>query len=188
MKQGAVTSPAPKASPVEVVHALMERAKTDPSIHNVGPHVIRVVPVMGTCDACIASVEALASQLLSTSFPLRKEGAAKESFAVQLEAHTPRIRDTSAQDLVRRVAEVVPKESYKVDLAYPDKFILLLVVGQNVMISVVDDWVRRPWRGMRWRRRRPLALTLTLARPPQHELHKYNLKRCQEEAASDVAY
>ena len=57
--------------PVEVVHALMERAKNDPSIHNVGPHVIRVVPVMGTCDASIVAVEALASQLLPSSFPVR---------------------------------------------------------------------------------------------------------------------
>ena len=147
-----------KGAPTDIAHALMERAHDDPLFARLGPHVIRVVPVMGTCDASIAAVEALAAQLLPASFPAEGVAGKNPTFCVMIELHSPRIRDTTPQDLVRRVANAVPR-SYRVDLTHAEKTIALLVVGQNVCMAVLSDW---------------------------HSLHKYNLKRNQEEGFSKI--
>ena len=91
----------------------MERAGKDPSVARLGPHVIRVLPVESACDASIDAVQAMAAKVLPRHFPeAHEEGV---SFAVMSETHSPRVRDTSTADLVRRVAATVPR-SYRVDL------------------------------------------------------------------------
>jgi hypothetical protein len=95
----------------------------------------------------------MAKRSLPRHFP---EEGQSFTFGVYPETHSPRLKDTSVGDLVRRVADVVPR-THKVDLApeRQQKTVLLACVGQNVMLSVVDDW---------------------------HAFHKYNIREVRKEA------
>jgi hypothetical protein len=141
------------------VHRLLDDVSEDPiNTRKVGEHLTRILPVTSVSGASVADVERLAHTVLDPRFPSTKtESGETETFAVRAETHSPRIRDSSPGDLVRRVADIVPK-SYKVDLSEHTKAtVLLMLVGQNAMLSVVDDW---------------------------HALHKYNLRAVRAEAMS----
>ena len=45
-----------------------------------------------------------------------------------------------ATDVMRLVADFVPKDSYRVDLESPERTILVVVAGGSAMMSVVKGW------------------------------------------------
>jgi hypothetical protein len=130
---------APMGDPVTVAHSVMEGVITDPNRARIGEHLMRLVPVEDSSGSSIAEVEALAKRVVPKHF----NEDAPVLFAVRPEAHSPRLKDASVNDLVRRVADTVPS-SCKVELSPTPhegrKTIVLAAVGQNVVLSVVDDW------------------------------------------------
>jgi THUMP domain len=125
----------------------------DPLKGHVGEHLVRLVPVEDTCGNAAKEVTALAQRISHKHFPASGQPL---FFAVRPELHSPRLMDTTVNDLVRRVADAVPP-IHRVELSphKTHKTIVLECVGQNTMMSVVDDW---------------------------HAMHKYNLRELRKEA------
>ncbi len=94
-----------------------------------GEHLTRVMPVEDTAGASVSEVEKLAGRVLPQHFPEQGESF---TFAVRPETHSPRVKDSSPGDLVRRVADVVPR-NHKVDLSTKQqKTVLLMLVGVRI--------------------------------------------------------
>lgn len=132
--------------PVHVTHALMEGVIKDPSKGRIGEHLMRLVPVEDCSGSSIADVETMAKRVLPKHFQAGGDKAAEKPgglFAVRPEVHSPRLQDTTVNDLVRRVADAVPRD-YKVELSSTPhegrKTIVLACCGQNVCMAVVDDF------------------------------------------------
>ena len=125
--------------PVTIAHSVLEGVLTDPNKARIGEHLMRLVPVEDCSGSSIADVEALAQRVVPKHFNEDKPVL----FAVRAEVHSPRLQDTTVNDLVRRVADTVP-QTCKVELSPTPhegrKTIVLAAVGQNVTMSVVDDW------------------------------------------------
>lgn len=123
-----------KCEPVAIAHRILEKVKDEQSAKALGVHLMRVLPVEDSCSITeVKQIEEMSKKLASKHLP---EGAAPTRFAVRPELHSPNLgAGTNAGDLVRRVAEGVPRV-HTVDLDMPTVVILLMLVGvRRVVVS-----------------------------------------------------
>lgn len=120
---------AKKSSPADIAHRMLEKVKDEPAAKSLGIHLMRVLPVEDSCSLEVAQVEEMATMLASKYLP---ENAKPIRFAVRPEPHSARLPGgTNAGDLVRRVADCVPK-THTVDLNKPELVILLILAGVRI--------------------------------------------------------
>ena len=103
-------------------------------------HTQRIIPVERLAPE--ADLDALAKKLVDEHFPKIPPGERKDplpSFRVHYEEHSPAMH-LHATDVMRRVADFVPKDSYRVDLESPERTILVVVAGGSALMSVVKGY------------------------------------------------
>lgn len=103
-------------------------------------HTQRIIPVESLAPE--ADLDALAKKLVDEHFPEIPPSERKDqipSFRVHYEEHSAAMHLHST-DVMRRVADFVPKDSYRVDLESPERTILVVVAGGSVMMSVVKGY------------------------------------------------
>ncbi len=120
---------AKKSSPADIAHRMLEKVKDEPAANSLGIHLMRVLPVEDSCSLEVAQIEETAKKLASTYLP---DSASPIRFAVRPEPHSARLPGgTNVGDLVRRVADCVPK-THTVDLNKPELVILLILAGVRI--------------------------------------------------------
>jgi tRNA(Ser,Leu) C12 N-acetylase TAN1 len=103
-------------------------------------HARRIIPVERIAPE--ADLDALSKKLVDEHFPEIPPGERKDplpSFRVHYEEHSPAMH-LHATDVMRRVADFVPKDSYRVDLESPERTILVVVAGGSALMSVVKGY------------------------------------------------
>ena len=103
-------------------------------------HTQRIIPVESLAPE--ANLDALAQKIVDGHFPEIPPSERKDplpSFRVHYEEHSAAMH-MHATDVMRRVADFVPKDSYRVDLESPERTILVVVAGGSVMMSVVKGY------------------------------------------------
>jgi tRNA(Ser,Leu) C12 N-acetylase TAN1 len=115
-----------KADPADIAHRLLEKVKDEAEAKSLGVHLMRVLPVEDSCSLEVAQIEEMAKKLAAKYLP---ESATPVKFAVRPEPHSARLPgETNVGDLVRRVADCVPRV-HTVDLTHPAVVILIILAG-----------------------------------------------------------
>ena len=103
-------------------------------------HTQRLIPIERIAPE--TDLEQLARKVVDEQLPkARRLGSSRTRFAsfrVHHEEHSPAMHLHKA-DVEKMVADMVPEDSYRVDLERPDRVILVVVAGGSAMMSVVAD-------------------------------------------------
>ena len=103
-------------------------------------HTSRIIPVDRLAPE--RDLDELAKKIIDEQFPevpSDKRPDLLPSFSVLYEEHSAAMHLNSL-DTAKRVADFVPKDSYRVDLDAPDRTILVVVAGGSAMVSVVSEY------------------------------------------------
>jgi tRNA(Ser,Leu) C12 N-acetylase TAN1 len=103
-------------------------------------HTQRLIPIERIAPE--ANLDELAAKIIAEHFPPvapLDRPAALPSFRVHYEEHSPAMH-LHKMDVEKKIADLVPKESYRVDLENPDRVILVVVAGGSAMLSVVREY------------------------------------------------
>lgn len=103
-------------------------------------HTQRLIPVERIAPE--TDLEQLARKVVDANFPKLDDANRSTplaSFRVRYEEHSPATHLHKA-DVEKMVADMVPEDSYRVDLEKPDRVILVVVAGGSAMMSVVRGW------------------------------------------------
>jgi hypothetical protein len=103
-------------------------------------HTQRIIPVERLAPE--TDLDRLAEVVIEKHFPVIPVSDRPDplpSFRVSYEEHSAAMH-LHGTDVMKRVADLVPKDSYRVDLETPERTILVVVAGGSCMMSVVKGY------------------------------------------------
>ena len=98
-------------------------------------HTQRLIPIERIAPE--TDLEQLARKVVDANFPKLDDAGRSTplaSFRVHHEEHSPAMHLHKA-DVEKMVADMVPEDSYRVDLERPDRVILVVVAGGSAMMT-----------------------------------------------------
>ncbi|MCV0392835.1 MAG: THUMP domain-containing protein [Nitrosopumilus sp.] len=120
-KMSGIVTAETKLEPVEIVRKIRERILDEPwSLR----YSLRIIPIQRIVETKIESIEATVEEMSNNI-------AEDETYRISIEK---RNSDISSQELIKKIAS---KLKNKVSLEFPDKIILLEILGNTCGISIL---------------------------------------------------